>query len=224
MPKVVIFGTGQTAEIAFYYLEQDSNYTVAAFTADAEYIKEASFNGQPVVPFEEVAEAFPASEYDMFVALSYKDLNRVRAAKYKEAKDKHYRLISYVSSKSNLVGDVPIGDNCMILESQSIQSYARIGNNVAIFGGVNLGHHSAVGDHCWVASGVSIGGNTIVGQHCFLGLNATIGHMIAVGADCFLGAGSRVTKNCQDGSVFIEKDTDRYRLDSHQFVQITGLK
>jgi len=36
--KVVLFGTGSFAEVAYYYLEKDSPYAVVAFTADRDLI------------------------------------------------------------------------------------------------------------------------------------------------------------------------------------------
>ena len=56
LKKLVIFGAGQTAEVAHFYFSNDSAYDVAGFTVDAEYITEESLYGLPVVPFEEVEE------------------------------------------------------------------------------------------------------------------------------------------------------------------------
>ena len=38
--KLVIFGTGETADIAFEYFTHDSNYEVVAFTVEAAYKNE----------------------------------------------------------------------------------------------------------------------------------------------------------------------------------------
>lgn len=43
MSKVVIFGVGQIAEVAYFYLKNDSEHEVAAFTVDGEYIKDSFF-------------------------------------------------------------------------------------------------------------------------------------------------------------------------------------
>ena len=39
MSKVVIFGVGQWAELAHFYLTHDSPHEVAAFTLDRDYIE-----------------------------------------------------------------------------------------------------------------------------------------------------------------------------------------
>jgi sugar O-acyltransferase (sialic acid O-acetyltransferase NeuD family) len=224
MAKVVMFGAGQTAEIINYYFKNDSPYEVVACTIDGQYIKEDRFSGLPVIAFEDVTKDFPADRYDMFVAMGYDRLNTVRAEKYAEAKRKGYRLVNYVSSKAGIVCSVDMGDNCLILENQSIQPFVRIGSNVYIWGSSVIGHHSVVGDHCWLASEACIGGNSVIGRYCFIGLNATIGHLIKVGSGCLIGAGSLITRNVKDDSVFISEDTDVYPLDRPHFMEITKLK
>ena len=59
MKPVVVFGNGLFAEMLHFYFNNDSDYKVAGFTADAAYVKEPRFCGLPVVPFEEV-EAWSA--------------------------------------------------------------------------------------------------------------------------------------------------------------------
>ena len=63
MAKVIIFGVLDTAELAHFYLTHDSDHEVVAFTVNQEYLKETTFWGLPVVPFEEVELLFPPSEF-----------------------------------------------------------------------------------------------------------------------------------------------------------------
>jgi acetyltransferase-like isoleucine patch superfamily enzyme len=69
-----------------------------------------------------------------------------------------------------------------------------------------------------------IGGSSVIEPYCFLGMNATIGHEITIGQGCFLGARSCVTKNALPGSVFIEADTPKFRLDAESFMKMTRMK
>ena len=178
----------------------------------------------PVIEFEEIEKKYPPEEFKMFVAMSYSNLNKLRAKKYKEAKQKNYELVSYISSKAGIVGKLDIGENCLILENQLIQPYAKIGNNVFVWSGVLIGHHCTISDHCWLTSDASIGGNSSIGSYSFLGLNCTIGHMIKIGSNCLIGAGAQVTKDTIDKSVFISKDTDLFGLDSERFMKISKLR
>ena len=42
MNKIILFGTGQFAEVASYYLNNFSDFKVEAFTVHEQYIKEES--------------------------------------------------------------------------------------------------------------------------------------------------------------------------------------
>ena len=121
MKKIIIFGSSEIAELAKFYFEEENKAEVVAFTVDDEYLEEDSFLGCPVVPFSELSKSFPSSKYNMHVALSYKKLNKLREEKYFQAKKLGYKLESFVSSKSVVSNKASIGDNCFILENQTIQ-------------------------------------------------------------------------------------------------------
>jgi len=224
MSKIVIFGEGKYAEVTYYYLTNDSHHDVETFTADKNYITKKELFGLPVVPFEEIENKYPPTDFKMFVALGYQNLNKLRATKYFEAKDKGYELISYVNSRASNFGDVEIGDNCFILEDAVIQPCSKIGCNVSIWSGNIIGHHAFVGDHCYIAGNVIISGSTTIEPYCYIGVNATIGHEITIGRESFIGAGCLVTKNAGEKSVFITQNTPKYRLDSSSFLRLTKMK
>ena len=124
MAKVVVFGTELVAELAHYYLTHDSEHEIVAFTKNSEYIKEdeTHFCGLPIVPFEDVYDLFPPTEYKFFAPLSERKMNQVRAKIYGEIKEKGYSFISYISSKATVLTDL-IGENCFILEDNTIQPF-----------------------------------------------------------------------------------------------------
>jgi len=224
MSKIIIFGAGKIADEAYYYLTYDSAHEVVAFTIDEAYRTSESKLGLPVVPFEEVLDLYPPSEYKMFVAVGYQNLNKLRAGKYEEAKAKGYELISYVSSRASNVGKVEIGDNCFILENVVIQPCSKVGNNIFLWCGNHVGHHATVMDHCYIAGQVVISGGTVVEPYCFLGVNATLGHEITVGRESFIGAGTLITKNVSPKSVYIEPDSPKFRLNSDFFLRLTKME
>ncbi|HKO43108.1 MAG TPA: acetyltransferase [Pyrinomonadaceae bacterium] len=223
MSRIVIFGTGKIADQVYFYLTNDSPHEIVAFTVDREYLSDEKKMGLPVVPFEEVQDVYSPTDYEMFVAVGYQDLNRFRAKKYDEARGKGYSLISYVSSRAANFGDIEIGDNCLVLEFAVLQPCSKVGNNVFIWSGNHIGHHSRIGDHCYIAGNVVISGSTKVGPHCFIGVGSTLGHEINVGEESFIGAGSLITKDVEPGSVYISADTQKYRLDSAAFLKLTKM-
>lgn len=204
--RVVIFGTGAFAEVVHFYLTNDSEHEVVAFTANEGRIAERELLGLPVVPFETLEREYPPAEFKMYVAVAYKNLNRARAAVYAEAKAKGYELISYVSSRcTNWAAS--IGDNCFIFEDNTLQPFVRIGNDVVLWSGNHIGHHSTIGDHCFIASHVVISGNVRVGPYCFIGVNVTTRDSIEIGESCLIGAGALIMKSCKDKEVYIAQRT-----------------
>src|SRR5215471_8642019 len=121
MAKLIIFGAGDIARLAHYYFTRDSEHDVIAFTVDEKYRQADSFLDLPLVSFQAVASCYPPDSYQMFVALSYARMNKLREQKYHEAKQQGYQLVSYVSSRCSFLTDDPIGDNCFILEDNTIQ-------------------------------------------------------------------------------------------------------
>lgn len=213
MAQVVIFGTGDIAQIANYYFKIDSTHEVVAFTVNREYLSQPEFEGKPVVAFEDLALKFPPSNYSLFIALSYSHMNKIREARYHEAKDLGYSLVSYISSKCTYLSQFPVGDNCLIFENNTIQPFVRIGNNVTLWSGNHIGHHSVIHDHNFISSHVVVSGHCVIESNCFVGVNSTIGHQVTLATGTLIGAGAVVTKSTDPKSVFVPpKSTKLDRL------------
>lgn len=218
--QLVIFGTGDIAQLAHYYFSTDSNYEVVAFTVDAAYISANEFCGLPVVPFENATNCYPSASHDLFVALSYSKLNQVRKEKYLAAKALGYRIASYVSSRAMLLNDGRIGENCFILEDNTIQPFVTIGNNVTLWSGNHIGHHSTIHDHCFIASHVVVSGGVEIGEYCFIGVNATLRDHIKIGEKCVVGAGALILADAEPGGVYIGQATVRATVPSSRLRNI----
>lgn len=207
---LIIFGSAEMAELAKFYFTHDTDRNVIAFTVDDAFVTDDHFNGLPLVPFSELTERYPSDKYEMHVALSYTKLNRLRQEKYEQAKAAGYKLASYVCGKSAIWSDLSIGDNCFILENQTIQPTVRIGNNVTIWSGNHLGHGTEIGDHTYIASHVVISGHCKIGQRNFFGVNSTLRDFCNIGDDCFLGMGASVTCDMPSGSVAMAAQAEIY--------------
>lgn len=203
MARVVIIGDGETAELAYEYFTHDSAHEVIAFSVEREYAKKETMFGLPVVHFEDIERLYPPSEYSAFVAISYTQLNRVRARLYQAAKQKGYQIVSYVSSRAFVWHNVEIGENCFILENNVIQYAVRVGNNVVMWSGNHVGHQTVIHDNVFVSSHVVISGYCEIGENCFLGVNSCLANNVAIGKDCLIGMGAVVTKNTEPQKVYV---------------------
>jgi len=201
--KIVLFGNGQMAETAHVYLNYDSPYEVAAFCVDSENIAAESYRGLPVLPFEHIENRFPPSEFRMFIPMSAKAVNTLRQAKFNQAREKGYSLISYVSPRAHICPETRIGENCFIFENNVVQPFARIGDNCILWSGNHIGHHTSIGDHCFLASHVVISGRCTIGSNCYFGVNSTVRDGISIASRCIIGAGALIMKDTELGQVFM---------------------
>jgi sugar O-acyltransferase (sialic acid O-acetyltransferase NeuD family) len=203
MAKLLIFGAGDIARLAHHYFTRDSGHDVAAFTVDAEYRQADEFLGLPLVDFEGVEARYPPGEYMMFVALSYARMNKVRAEKYFRAKEKGYALASYVSTRCSFLTDHPVGENCFILEDNTVQPFVRIGNDVTLWSGNHIGHDSVIEDHCFLASHIVVSGYVHIHPYCFIGVNATLRNSIEIAPQTLIGAGAVIMKSTVEKGVYL---------------------
>lgn len=205
--KLVIVGDSAIAEIAYEYFTHDSPYDVAAFTVDAAFLTRSELFGLPVVDFATLEQRFPPSGYDLFVALGYNQLNRLRTRFYRAGKERGYRFASYVSSRAFVWRNVEIGENCFVLEGNVLQPFVRVGDNVTLWSGNHIGHHSTIGSHCFIASHVVVSGFCEIEESCFMGVNATIANNVRIARDCLVGAGATILRDTEPDRIYGAKAT-----------------
>lgn len=211
---LIIFGTGDIAQLAHYYFSTDSEYEVAAFTVDSAYLSEPLFCGLPVIAFEEITKLYSPKEFELFVALSYSKLNAIRKEKFLAAKSLGYKMASFISSHATLLNNGLIGENCFILEDNTVQPFVNIGDNVTLWSGNHIGHHSIIMNHCFIASQVVISGGVTIGEQCFIGVNATLRDHIKVGEKCVIGAGALLLQDAQPEGVYMGVSKERSKVPS----------
>lgn len=219
--KLLIFGLSDAAQLAHYYFCRDSDYEVVAFCTDEEFVPEpATFCGLPVVPFQNVASVFSPSDYFFFVAIGYSKQNRLRRDKYIAVKNLGYKMASYVSSRATVLNDNNIGENCFILEDNTIQPFVTIGNNVTLWSGNHIGHHSKIADHCFLASHVVVSGRVSIGEYCFIGVNATLRDNIVIAENCIIGAGTLILSNIAPDGLYVGQQAPRSAVPSSRVRKI----
>lgn len=201
--KLVIAGNTSNARLAKYYFDIDSDYEVAAFAVNKEYIKEESFEGLPLTALEDIEKNYPVSEYELFIAVGYTDMNKIREKLYYYCKEKGYTLANYISSRCSFLTQFPTGDNCFILEDNTIQPYVRIGNNVVLWSGNHIGHDVKIEDHNFISSHVVISGFVTVKRNCFIGVNATLRDAITIAPETLIAAGAIIMKDTVEKGVYL---------------------
>jgi len=215
MADVVIFGVKDSASLAHFYLKHDSPHRVVAFTVHREYLPAtAKFEGLPVIPFEELTDHFSPDRVSAFAPMTHRKMNRLREGVYNELRAKGYQLISYVSSRATLFPGTPVGDNCFILEGNTIQPFVSIGHNTVMWSGNYIGHHATIGNHVFIAAHVAVSGHCRVGDYCFLGLNATVRDQVCLAEGTLVGMGTNIRKSTEPWSLYKADATRASKISS----------
>ncbi|HVO05324.1 MAG TPA: acetyltransferase [Burkholderiaceae bacterium] len=220
--KLVIVGDSAFAEIAREYFDADTDYQVVAFSVEQAFLKRDCLHGLPVVPFEALDRHFAPDAHAVFAAVTYTQLNRLRARLAAQAKLRGYALASYVSPRAFVWRNVRLGEHCFVFEDNTVQPFVQIGDNVVLWSGNHIGHHSTIADHCFVSSHVVVSGFCRVGSHSFLGVNATLANNVTLGRDNWIGPNTVVMKDTADGALFRTEQPEPARVTAPRFFRVAA--
>ena len=218
--KLVLVGDSAFAQIAHEYFEVDTDYTVVGFSVEQAYLKNQEMDGLPVVPFEELELIFEPDVHEVYVATTYTQLNRLRTRLANAAKEKGYKLASYVSPRAFVWRNAELGEHCFIFEDNTIQPFVRVGNNVVLWSGNHIGHHSIVRDNCFIASHVVISGFCDIGESSFIGVNATLANNVTIGKDNWIGPNVAVMKDTVAGVLYRTEQPEPAKISAPRFFKI----
>jgi sugar O-acyltransferase (sialic acid O-acetyltransferase NeuD family) len=197
--KLVIVGAGRFAEVAFECFEADSPYEVAGFAVERPFLREDRLLGRPVVVFEDLGRTFPPDVHEVYVAVTYTELNRLRTRLLDAAKRAGYRPATYVSTDALVWRNVEVGEHCFVLAGVVVDPHATIGSNVILWSGSRIGHHSRVRDNVFLSIGAVVAGLCDIGPNAFIGANAVVITNVAVAKDCWIGPSATVLRDTAEG-------------------------
>jgi sugar O-acyltransferase (sialic acid O-acetyltransferase NeuD family) len=218
--RIAIFGIGAGADTARRYFEWDSPHEIVGYLVDREFLTAPSFNGRPVVAVEDAVATFSPDDVLAFVPLGSSRMNMLRAEKYQLLKSLGYRFVTYVHASNRLEEHCEIGENCFILENQSVNFDAAIGNNVVIWSGCQIGDRARIGDHAFLAAHVVLNGEVTVGEYTYLGSNCNISNGVHVARQSFIGANALITQDTAERAVHVVEATPAAGIDSLRFVRL----
>ena len=212
--KLIIVGTGPQAQIARDYFAELSNYEVVGFACHSEFKESDDIYGMPLISIEDLLEKHSPDYTDAFIAIGYKNMNRMRQSVYEEIKSLGFRLASFIHPRATISTTAEFGDNVFVFEENTIQPYVKIGNNTVLWSGNHIGHHSSIGNHCFISSHVVVSGSCKIGNNVFVGVNATFHDSLEIADECLIGAGTLITKSTKAKEVFLASRTKPFPKDS----------
>lgn len=219
MRDLVIFGIRNFAEVAAYYFTDDSDYRVVAFTVDSAFMDRSTFEGKPVIPFEELERHYPPESAHLFVAVGISQVNSIRAEKFRLVRERGYTLASMCHSTSMVPRDLEVRPNTLIMERCILQPKVRIGTNTILWGATRIAFNCRIGDHCWITSAI-LGESVEMGDNCFVGINATVAPFLKIGPRSVIGTGAVALQNLPAGSVLKAASSRLAKFTSERLTQL----
>ena len=201
--KCVIFGLTNMSRMLHYDLEHYAGVEVVAFTVDGAYRTEETFDGLPVVAFEECAGIYPPETHTMLICLGYKKMNRLREEKANAAKAVGYELQGFIHPDAFVADNAVIGEGNIILEGVVVSYGAVICDGNIIWNGCNISHGTVTGNYKHFSGGVTLGGLAKITNHCFFGMNSVISGGHTMGDSTLVGALGFVNKDTEPYSVYV---------------------
>ena len=218
--KLIIVGLGETADLAYEYFTKDSDLEVCGFSANKEFIKTEEKCNLPIIDIEKLLENYPPDDFLLFVAISSSRLNYDRKKVYLRLKNQGYKFASYISSKAFVWDNVKIGENCFILENNTLQPFTTIGNNVTLWSGNHIGHRTEIKDHCFIASHVVVSGFCKIGSNTFMGVNASVANDVVIAENNFIAMSTAVHKNTKSNSMYIGNPAKNAGINTLEFFNV----
>lgn len=182
--KVIVFGTSPFSRMMCALL-CSAGIQVVARTAHERFIpppNDLDLKAAAFTPFEDLVQTFAPEEHEVLVALEHARWNAARAEIANEAKEKGYRLASYVHPTAQFGPDVTLGEHVMILEGVLAQYGACIGDNAIVGAQCFLGQQANIAADTYLGSLVVVDRFARIQEHCVLGSGVRIGESVNVPA------------------------------------------
>ena len=200
--RLVLFGDGPFAQIAYEYFQEYSEYEVVAFTVEAAFLERTSFCDRPVVPFEQLDQVCPPKSHSFFAAVVYNQMNRLRTRILANARAMGFAIARFISPRAFVWPNVTIGEHCFIFEDNVLQPFVVLGDNVILWSGNHIGHHTVIRDNCFISSHVVLSGYVEVQDNSFLGVNSAVANNVTIGADNWIGPGLTIIKDTPPNALY----------------------
>lgn len=190
--KVIIFGAGTLAKLAFYYLTQEMNLKVYGFVIDKRSSIEktpSSLFERPVHIWEDFIDLYSQDDVKIFLAIAYKSM-RNRSSTFEKLKKHKFEFINIISKSASVSDNSLLGTNNFIMPGVVLEPGTAIGSNNILWSNTTICHDSKIGNHNFFGANFTMGGFSKIGNLCFFGFSSTITDQITVSDEVLLAANS----------------------------------
>lgn len=211
MNKIVIFGIEKFAEMIYSLLQEQEENCVYGFCIDMKYMPaQKEKYGLPIVPFEEIQDFFPASEFSVIFCIGYTDMNRLRKARMETALKLGYQVIGYTHPTAIIQAE-KVGIGNIFMEGVICGQNSQIGDGNIFWPMAHVAHHTCVGSYNFFTISSVVAGNIKIADYCIFGANCTVKNGVNIAEGTLVGAGAYISKDTEPWSVYAPPRT--YKLE-----------
>lgn len=113
------------------------------------------------------------------------------------------RLATLLHPQATLLGDVTIGDGCIVFPGVVLGPGSEISRASVINANASVGAGAKLGEFVSMAPGANVGSDSVLGNGVYLGMGAAVAQRVRVGDWCTVGALSFVRHDAPPGAVVV---------------------
>ena len=116
--------------------------------------------------------------------------------------------------------EVAVGENCVIMDNQSISLDVTIGNDVVMGSSNHIGDLTRIDDHCWISSHATVAADVKIRERAFIGIAATVSGRVTIGRESFIGANVLVSSDVPERAVRVAGRGEVDWMTSNAFMRV----
>ena len=203
MQKIIIFGSGDQANVILSELKNFKNYKVIGFCDEkipVNKIINKKYKLKNLGKFKDISKKL-LEKTKGIIGIGENKIRR-KMVKTCQKINKNFKWISLISKNAIIDNDVTVGEGTVILSGTVVRNDVKIGKHCLLNSKCSIDHNSVISDFASCGPGVVGGGNVFLGKSSFIGIGSTIRNSIKISDDVYIGAHSYVNKNCEKGYLY----------------------
>lgn len=201
LPKVVIIGAGEHAQVMLDVLRCQGSSEVIGFLDDDEGLQGTRTRGGLEVIGRTDSETIANCGAGAFVAAIGN--NRVRAMLFDRCLEAGLRPWTAIHPSAVIAQSASLGAGTHVVAGVIVNPHAVVGANVILNTACTVDHDNIIGDHAFIAPGAHLGGDVHVGASAFVGIGASVLPGISIGEGATVGAGAVVLEDVPPGAIVV---------------------
>lgn len=195
--KVVIIGSGSTAQSVASILLFEPNFQVVGFTDKSNASKGKNILGKEVIGSHEILrDLYRQGVKGAVVAVGYD--NNLREKYFHRSKEIGFEMISVIHPSALIDRSAIIYDGVIIGPGCIISPMVKIERNTILEAGVIIGANTQVADNVYLGIGCNISGGSFIKRNAYLSAGCSVAPLISIGKNAKVKPGVSICKDIPD--------------------------